>query len=257
MIEAMIFDLDGTLVQTERLKALSYAAAARALRPELEEGEVLEAFKEVVGRSREEVAAFLLARFDLGPAAQAASADLGVKSGLEAFLALRLQAYEAMLHDPKVLLENRWPHNLALLEAAWAAGCKVGLATMSRRSQVLRVLEVLGLENAFDVVATRDDVRRGKPDPEIYLLVARRLGVARERCLVVEDSPSGVEAALRAGMHVVAVATPFTRRALHEAGLIPAAHIVDDPADLPAVVTHLARHMASQAADANKPESTE
>ena len=56
MIRAMIFDLDGTLVQTEKLKALSYARAAVALRPELKEADVIETFKDVVGSPRHEVA---------------------------------------------------------------------------------------------------------------------------------------------------------------------------------------------------------
>ena len=91
-------------------------------------------------------------------------------------------------------------------------------------------------------MASRDDVEHGKPDPEMYLLVAGELGIPPQECLVVEDSPTGVEAALAAGMDVVAVSTPFTQKRLHESGLIPAEHIVDDPALLPEVVAHVIAH---------------
>jgi phosphoglycolate phosphatase-like HAD superfamily hydrolase len=76
MIKAMIFDLGGTLVQTEKLKALSYAKAAVALCPyDLDEEEVIEAFKEVVGRSPQEVAVILVGRFQLDEKARARSAS--------------------------------------------------------------------------------------------------------------------------------------------------------------------------------------
>ncbi len=79
MIKAMIFDLDVTLVQTEKLKALSYAKAAVALCPyDLKEEEVIETFKEVVGRSRREVSATLVDRFQLAEKARARSAEFGV-----------------------------------------------------------------------------------------------------------------------------------------------------------------------------------
>ena len=97
----------------------------------------------------------------------------------------------------------------------------------------------MGLNRAFDFVATRDDVEHGKPDPEIYLLVARELGVSPHECLVVEDSPSGVKSALSAGMYVVAVSTPLTRELLHASGLLAPEHIVDDASMLPAAVTHV------------------
>lgn len=95
---------------------------------------------------------------------------------------------------------------------------------------------MLELEDDFDFVATRDDVEEAKPDPEIYQLVARELEVESERCLVIEDSPAGVEAALGAGMEVVAIATPFTRDRLHQQGKLPGERIAEDPADLLEVV---------------------
>lgn len=248
MIRAMVFDLDGTLVQTERLKALSYARAAVELCPyALTEEDAVAAFKDVVGLSRQEVAEALILRFDLQETAQSRMAEFGVDTPWQAFVQVRMHYYDAMLADPQVLRDNQWPHNVALLQTARRTGCKVGLATMSRYPQVRRVLEIIELEDAFDFVATRDDVERGKPDPEIYHLIARELKVAAHECLVIEDSPSGVKAALAAGMHVVAVSTPFTREGLHQAGLLPAGHIVDDPADLVQIVEHIVSRHAAEA----------
>jgi HAD superfamily hydrolase (TIGR01549 family) len=243
MIKAMIFDLDGTLVQTEKLKALSYARAAVELCPsEIKESEVLEAFKDVVGLSRQQVASTLVERFDLRETARKRMDEFGVSTPWQAFVQVRLEIYQQMLADPQVIRDNQWSHNLALLAQARRENCRVGLATMSYCSQVKRVLEILELNDVFDFVASRDDVKHGKPDPEIYLLAARELGVNPGESLVIEDSPSGVQAALNAGMNVVAVSTPFTRQRLHEGGLLPEGHIVDDPADLERIVDHVIRH---------------
>lgn len=240
MIRAMIFDLDGTLVQTERLKSISYARAAVELRPtDLTEAKVIEAFKEVVGLSRREVALGLIERFGLEEAARARMAEFGVRTPWQAFVQIRLAIYEEMLADPEVIRRNQWAHNMALLHEARRTACQVGLATMSYCPQVRRVLEILELNDAFDFVASRDDVEHGKPDPEIYRLVADELGVAPGECLVIEDSPSGIKAALAAGMWCIAVTTPFTREAVHAHKLLPEGHIVDNPDRLAAVVRHL------------------
>lgn len=240
MIKAVIFDLDGTLVQTERLKALSYARAAVELCPyTLSEAQVVEAFKEIVGLPRRQVAQALIERFGLHEAARARMTEFSVTSPWQAFVQVRMRYYDVILADSEVLRDNQWPHNVALLQQAQQAGCKVALATMSRCKQAQRVLRILNLEGRFDFVATRDDVENGKPDPEIYQLVAVELGVAPEECLVVEDSPSGVRAALSAGMHVIAVATPFTRERLLETPLLPPEHVVQDPTLLPEAVTHV------------------
>ena len=236
-IRAMIFDLDGILVQTERLKALSYAKAALELCPnQLTEASVVAAFGEVVGRSRREVAKSLIDRFDLEAAAGERMVEFGVSAPWQAFVQVRLGHYEAMLADPQVLRENQWQHNRALLEGARRADCKVALATMSVCSQTQRVLEILELTEAFDFVASRDDVEHGKPDPEIYELVAAELRVDPRSCLVIEDSPAGVEAAVAAGMWCIAVTTPFTQQTVHTAQTLDVRWIVDDPAVLPEVV---------------------
>ena len=237
MIQAMIFDLDGTLVQTEKLKALSYARAAVKLCPHtLNQDTVVEAFKDVVGLSRREVALALVERFSLQEKAAAQMVKFGVTTPWQAYVQTRLQIYNEMLADPQILLNNQWPHNVALLHEARRQCRLIGLATMSHCPQVQRVLQILNLTAAFDFVATRDDVERGKPDPEIYLLVADELGVSPDECLVIEDSPSGVQAALAANMQVVAVSTPFTRQRLHDSGILETRWIVDDPAALIGVI---------------------
>jgi beta-phosphoglucomutase len=229
MIRAMIFDLDGTLVQTEKLKALSYAKAATALRPELNETDVIEAFKDVVGLSRHEVARELLAHFGLEAAARKHMNAHSVETPWQAYIQIRLKIYSGLLMDPKVIVRNQWPHNVELLKRAAETCAKVGLATMSFCTQVQRALSILKLSDVFDFVASRDDVENGKPDPEIYLLVADQLGVPPSECLVIEDSPTGVKAALAAGMACIAVSTPFTKQTLHAAGILDDRWIVDDP----------------------------
>lgn len=240
MIQAMVFDLDGTLVQTERLKARSYARAAIELCPyTISEDEVLEAFKEVVGRPRREVATALVERFDLAEKAKDRMDEFGVSTPWQAYVQVRLDYYEEMMAQPEVLRQNQWPHAMELLRTAREWSCKTALATMSGCDRAQHVLEALELTDAFDFVATRDDVERGKPDPEIYLLVSHELEVSPTECLVIEDSPSGVAAARAAEMWCIAIATPFTRERLHEQALLPARWIVDDPHRLPEVVERM------------------
>lgn len=236
-IRAMIFDLDGTLLKTEMLKAISYARAAVELCPyTLDEATVIEAFKDVVGLSRQEVAEKLIVRFDLGDKARAHMAEFGVDTPWQAFSQMRLKIYTAMLDDPELILHSEWEHNVHLLNFAREHTCITALATMSYRDQVNKILAILGWQDKFTFVATRDDVEHGKPSPEIYQLVSRQIGVPPERCLVIEDSTVGVEAAQAAGMHVIAVTTDFTREHLHQLGSLDKRWLVDDPTTLMDVV---------------------
>ena len=233
MIKAVLFDLDGTLVQTEKLKAISYARAAVELAPgELTEPQVIEAFKEVVGLSRREVAVYLMKRFDLEDEAAARLDEFGVHDPWQAYVQVRLRIYEAMLDDHHILQDHLCPHNVELLNDVLSRGLPTGLATMSYRMQANRVLKILELKDKFNFVTTRDDVEHGKPDPEIYLLVAHQLGVEPQECLVIEDSSSGVSAALNAGMFCIAVTTEFTHAKVHQLKRLEEEWIVDHPRNL-------------------------
>ena len=159
-----------------------------------------------------------------------------METAWQAYVRVRLRIYEALLSDRDLILAHRYPHNIALLQDLRSAGYRIGLATMSHTEQARRGLSILGLTGAFDAIATRDDVEHGKPDPEIDLLVARELGARPEDCLVIEDSPAGVAAALAAGMDAVAITTALTRQKFRESDLLDRCQVVNDPRRLPAVV---------------------
>jgi len=239
-INALVFDLDGTLVQTERLKARSYARAAVELCPEdVTEDDVMEAYKDVVGESRQVVATTLMKQFDLEAASAEHMTEVDVDAPWQAFVQVRLGYYHDLVGDPEVLRENRWPHALALLDRARENQCAVALATTSRRKQACYVLDVLGHDDTFDFVATADDVERTKPHPEIYRMCAVELETAPERMLAIEDSPTGTEAARAAGLHCIAFGTPFTKARLREEAPLDDRWIVTDPEALVATVDTL------------------
>ena len=242
---AAIFDLDGTLVQTEALKARSYARAAVELSPDtVRAQEIIVAYGEMVGHSREEVAATLLARFGLEAQAERRMAELGAATPLDAYMALRLRIYEAMIADERLIREQEYPWSTSLLREVRRAGHPVGVATMSHRKHAVLVLERLGLTGEVDVLATREDVRDAKPSPEIYVLIGGMLGVPPEYCFVLEDSVPGVRSAIAAGMRCVAITNDMTRDAVHAAKLLPAERVVDDPSRLAAVARDVLAELA-------------
>ncbi len=216
MISAIVFDLDGTLVQSEKLKALSYAMAAqRLLRLSEPDPRAIEAYREIVGAARDVASRHVMDRLGLETEVRPMMAGFGASEPWEVLTAMQTEIYDEMVADPQVLKANQWPHTIGLLRVAGETGCRTGLATMSHREEALHVLLALDLERSLDVILAREDVRQPKPDPEIYLLAAQKLGVRPEDCLVLEDSLTGVRAAVAAGTNVIAVATPFTVAGLH------------------------------------------
>jgi len=206
MIEAVLWDLDGVLVDTARF----HYEAWQQLFDELGRSFGEEDFRRTFGLRN----------------------DLIFREELPDTSAEEMER----LSDHKEALFRRFaaggvsplPGALELARRAQAAGRRMALVTSTPRANIDFVLGQIGLAGAFDTIVAAEDVSMGKPDPEGYLLAARRLGVLPERCLVIEDAPGGIEAGRRAGMRTLAVATTHSREELSAAGTI--VDSLDDPA---------------------------
>lgn len=107
-----------------------------------------------------------------------------------------------------------------LIADLWANGFKIGIGSSGPPENVRLVIEALGLADRLSGVTTAVDVTRGKPDPQVFLLTAGKMGIEPGRCAVVEDAVHGVTAARRAGMKAIGLTGTVDREALGEADLV-------------------------------------
>lgn len=229
MLDLLAFDLDGTLANTESLKAQSYAWAALQLRPDLDRDRVEEAYADCIGWSRQEIATALLNRFDLGDAARTHDASV---EPWESYVGLRLEHYRDMLRDVDLVQRNA-RGACAIARRGRELARTVAVVTTSGRQNATLALVALGLAEAFDFVVTADDVQRTKPDPEGYRQALASAQAEPERSLAIEDSPAGARAAVAAGLPVVVVPDEYTHdgiRRLVDGGTLPAAAVLSPDA---------------------------
>ncbi|MET0718261.1 MAG: beta-phosphoglucomutase [Pseudoxanthomonas sp.] len=184
---ALIFDLDGVLTDT----AHSHYRAWKRLADEIGVPFDLRTNERLKGVDRAASLDIIL---------ESATATFTIEEKLE--MAERKNGYyvaEIGGFGPQDL----FPGVGELLDAARAAGIKLGLASASRNAAAL--LRKLGIEDRFDYIADAALIARAKPDPEIFLTVARELGVAPERCIGVEDAAAGIVAIHAAGMPAIGI----------------------------------------------------
>jgi HAD superfamily hydrolase (TIGR01509 family) len=183
MVAAVIFDLDGVLVDSEQLWNRAKEELVREHGGRWHE----EAPHSMMGMSSPEWSRYL--RDELGVGWEPERINLDVVGRMERLYRERLPVLPGAVGAVRALAE-RWP---------------LGLASSSNREIIDLVLELAGLEELFVASVSSEEVARGKPAPDVYLETARRLDVRAERCVAVEDSSNGLRAAAAAGMAVVAV----------------------------------------------------
>ena len=189
-IEAVIFDMDGVLADSEPLYHLSL-------------NQVLQIHGHTLTDEDN--------RIILGTTVEFTWQTLKESFRLDGDLQDWIGVYDEVLL--KNLRENIEPSPglYDLLDSLEAKGLPFGLASSSQANWVDVILTILKVKERFRVVMSGDMVTDGKPAPEIYLTAASKLGVNPSRCLVFEDSPHGIQAGKAAGMTVVAVLTEMTQ----------------------------------------------
>lgn len=174
-LKAAIFDMDGLMIDTERVYAEGWVLGAKRLGFDLPQSFISDA----AGRSIDNNILELMKLTD----------DMELVSAIRS---VREEYFFTSLDEGKITLK---PHLLELLKTLRNAGIKTAVATSSYRSRVQKVFERYQLSPLFDVTITGDEVSQVKPDPEIYLTALNQLGVSRDEAIILEDSLTGARAA--------------------------------------------------------------
>lgn len=182
---AVIFDLDGVLVDSGPAHRESWKALGRELGIEVSD----QAFASTFGRHNADIIPIL---FGSNHSAEQMRQLADRKEAL----------YRELVADGPPAVEGA----VELVEYYRVQGHRLAIASSTPRANVDLALRGLRLEHVFSVIVSGEDVARGKPDPEVFLKAARRLDVAPPKCLVIEDSLAGLAAARAAGMQTVALA---------------------------------------------------
>jgi len=182
---AIVFDMDGVLLDTEPIYKRAWQSAAAELHYDLDD----ESYLKVVGRPNDDGERELVSKF-------------GADFPLARFRARWPQLWRAEVETGGI---QQKPGVSEVLAFAAAHDLAVGVATSSDANFTAFSLRRAALDNRFSIVVTGDQVASGKPAPDIYLEAARRLGVEPTRCVAVEDSEAGIIAASRAGMIAVLI----------------------------------------------------
>ncbi|GBC63841.1 HAD family phosphatase [Desulfonema ishimotonii] len=197
-IEAIIFDMDGVIVDTEYLHIKAADRACRAYDITVPRS----VWYQFVGKPDKAAFAHVVKTLTDGTVVTS-----------ETLAALKDRHYSALLTDHI----RPVPGALDFIRSA-RPRFRMGLATSGIRQDQARVFELLGLNGLFDAVITVEDVVNGKPHPEPYLRAAERLGVLPAKSLVIEDAVNGIYAAKAAGCKAVGITTSFPPDVLRKAG---------------------------------------
>jgi beta-phosphoglucomutase len=195
MKKAFIFDMNGVIVDDERIHQASWRQLCEKYGFKLTEDQ----FKHnVFGRTEKDTLNFLF---------QKELTDRELQPYLDERVQIAIELYKAEITLTEGLadfLEDLKKHEIP-----------TAIATSARRPYTNFVLDTLSIRHYFKAIVTAEDIRNGKPNPEIYLKATEKLGVNPEQSIAIEDSVSGIKAAQAAGMYVIGITTTHSREELN------------------------------------------
>jgi HAD superfamily hydrolase (TIGR01509 family) len=189
-MKALIFDMDGLMIDSERLYFQSERDIAGSFGKEIKE----EILWRMMGRNPLEGLEILVSELKLPISPQEA-------------VSLRNELMrEKMKSDLRAM-----PGLFQIIDAFYGE-LKLAVSTGAQKEFLEMAVNELGIREKFDVLQASDDIQRGKPDPEIFLKTCEKLGLEPGDCIILEDSENGVRAGWRAGCYVIAVPSEYTRK---------------------------------------------
>jgi HAD superfamily hydrolase (TIGR01509 family) len=194
----ILFDMDGVLIDSEPIHEKAIVALSAELGDPLTDRATLFSFK---GAPERDMAERLR---KLYPTTQRTAEEL---------VRRKVDLYAEFFRDVTLI-----PGAMDFVGKSHAAGRRHGLTTSASRSTQQLTFETFGFSRYFETIVTGEDISRGKPDPQPYLLTATKLGLDPEDCIVIEDSIHGVRSGKAAGCTVIALTTTFPVGALEAAG---------------------------------------
>lgn len=190
MIKAVIYDVDGTMVDSEPLHVQAWDDALRQYAHKLPD--LSEEFRSTMAGKKPIVIAGGMVD------------ELGLRITPETLLQTKASIFMRLAGTGL----KGMPGVVGSIKHFKAAGFRLAIGTSLHTEYIRLVLERLGVQTAFDIIVTGDDIKNGKPHPETYLTVVQKLELEPRECVVLEDAKSGIESAKAAGCYCVAIENP-------------------------------------------------
>lgn len=184
-IRAVILDMDGLMIDSEPLHVKAYDQVLKQFGQGLTEEENSQRY---VGISDRDIARDMVKRY-------------GLPTSEEELIKRKREKDKQLLREEVVAQ----PGLIELLSSLKTSGLKTAIASSASLEEIETVMSALDIKPMIDTYCSADQVSKGKPEPDLFMLAATKLGILPKCCLVLEDAPSGIEAAAKAGMKSVAV----------------------------------------------------